>query len=430
MIVRVIQAMIAMAACGYLFIVLVMIFTKLSVSSSIHNSLWCGALLCLRGMGCLIGHLVSPYIHIYQSNYTVLTSFLLVCSVNLLLTLLMETSFSYLFFSLGLVCTIIETASQKVVINLCQETDIVFVASNPLMFGIGSVICGLLYLVIEDDRIHLMIGAIISLALGALSIIVETTTSEWDQSDWLLRETEERVQRIPPVTVPHSPLEPLSGIMLFLMMGTSDAFLFLWNLYLKRGNAVAVTSSRVRRLLLVAYISSTALGKIFGTYLSNHTHHLTLTLVFLLLSTSALILAIPQVLVMEHRTLLFLFASTILFGLCHGPLIPFLFDHHFNLQKPTRGAARRLISCLHLGSTVLPPLLYFLGEETALGPMALIRGVALSSVLCLPLLYGISSLQANNFHQNGYSSIPDPVPTSPSAAERWKRQLIRLFAAP
>jgi predicted MFS family arabinose efflux permease len=409
MLAEVIKAMNAMVTCGYLFTVFIMIFTKLSLSSSsFQNTLRCCALLFLRGLGCLLGHFLSPYLHLWREDGKILTYSLILCSLNLFLSaLLIRTTLttlflSYVFFSLSAICTIIETASQKMIFSMCPEISFVFIAWNPLMFGIGSIVGAVLYLFIEDDRVHLVIVALYTLALGGLS----TTNLERDLTDPHNRATEERPPA--PDQLKHSSLELLSGTVLFLLMGSSDAFLFLWNLYLRSmGEALSNSPRRDADLLLVVYLSSATFGKILGSYVSNRTNRLLSTLVFLLIATSTCILAIPESLAMfsNHTALLCIFA--VLFGACHGPMIPFFFDHHFNLQKPTQASVHRLISWLHLGSLVIPTLIYFLWRETVLGPIALIAGISLGSGLCLALLCCSQSQAIKSSHQNGYSSIPD-----------------------
>jgi hypothetical protein len=289
------------------------------------------------------------------------------------------------------------------------------------MFSLGNLLGVVLCFYVEDLSTQLNILSGYCLITALLHLTTETTSllpssqspllplDDTHPSPTPFLSSEEDIRKI-------TSLEILTALMLFLLIGSNDSFLFLWKLFLRE--ELQMTNKQSTFLLLLYLLSSTS-GKIFGTYLRNRITHgrfYLFYLLFLLLGTTSSILLIPQLLLMTAPPLAssslpslsplqspFYLALTF-FGLCQGPMISLVFDIYLHFQKPTHlseQSIHRLIISLHLGITILPSLTCLLWNS-----LSLISMVGISSLSCLPLLWYLSATCLDD-HRNGYSTIPD-----------------------
>lgn len=429
------QSMGTMILAGYLYLLLILLFNHFISSSSnsstfsspsylsLYHSISCAILLLLHGLGCLLSYYLFYSYLSFNNPYSLSSSLPITSLISNLLTLCLFLCFitlslyQYLpfhiyiyypfFFFYGALHSGLEILSQYHLILHYHEIPLIYIGLNPIMFSIGNIIGFLIYLGFRSAyQIHYNIISVCSLLLGAWYI----ATVKCLDRDGVERYSLSRSVFFSNQLEINS-IEFICCIILFCSIGSVDATYFLWRMYLEK--EIAVSPICDSNLLYFLYLLSSTCGKILGAYVRSYlTQSRILLLILFILLLGIVSCTMILLLKVFYKTLSdeLIHILVVIFGLCHGPIIPLVIDISLNFQHNLSqfSPIHHLLLSLYLGSIFIPFLTYM--SWLYFGSNALILMILVVSIICLPLVWYLSTQLRYRQHQNGYCTIPEIPP--------------------
>jgi predicted MFS family arabinose efflux permease len=415
--------MFAMGVCG---IVLVAIGSTLEDLSELvgQKATDLGGLFIDRGMGQILGAILSSKLYRWFDGNHVLVFVLLVTSVMLirmpfcsdLLELRAE------FFSLGLCTATIDTGCQIMTRKLHGRKAGPWLGSNAVAFGFSACIVPIIAAIDAklNDQYFIMsaIVALVSLPLffGA--------KAEDDENIALLQEL--HIEGIDSSNidqlVPHYYVEATIAVMLFCFVGGGVAITAYLTSYVNQTHIV-VTSHKAW-LLLVLWIAVTV-GRLIGVL---DQRYLTKPALYSHLSIMCIGGSLAMLLMIARpQSAQAAWVGVALYGVFHGPTVGYCYDLNNRLTLPTEKSMAIVMFGLNLGASFVPYLATVAWRLSDNNPESIIVVTGLSMLLPLPMLYATKLLSYNMevpefyTHRNntlhGYHALSEKISPAESISE-------------
>jgi predicted MFS family arabinose efflux permease len=363
----------AMGVCGIVLVALGSTLDGLASNIGV-TSTSLGTVFIARGVGAIIGAIVSAKLYVwFQGNHVVATSllfiFALLCIMPYNTTVV---GIHILFLFLGLNTAITDTGCQIMTRKLHGKTAGPWLGANTVAFGISGALVPLIEIFTDSLVIQYY-----SMALIVISV-----------SAWLglgpNPESEGRLKGPPKREAPkviHYHAEIVIAIMVFCFIGgkvTATAYL---DTYVDATNVI--DTSNEAKLVLVLWVAIT-IGRLAGVqdqrFLTNKTlpAHLSILGIGGFLSM-LLILWFP-----DNGDCLWI--GVAFYGLFNGPCVGYCYDWNNRITFPTETSMSIVMFGLNFGASLVPYITTLIWDNGG-GPKTLIVVIFLSMFIPMPLLH-------------------------------------------
>lgn len=367
--------MLAMGVCGIVLVALGSTLDDLADNVG-RLTTEIGSVFIARGVGAILGAIISAKIYVWFDGNTVMAISLLF--ITLMICILPAnanvTMLHVYFLLLGLGTAITDTGCQIMTRKLHGKTAGPWLGANTVAFGISGAIVPLIEIITDSLQTQYFVMAVIVFSVGLLILFGPNEENPGPRGHG-------RPQGPPAQKPPHYYVEMVVALMVFCFIGgkvTSTAYL---DTYVDETNVIS--TNKEATLLLVLWLAITV-GRLAGVqdqrFLTNKTLplHLSILCVGGFLSM-VLIMWFP----MNASALWIGIAS---YGLFNGPCVGYCYDWNNRITFPTEKSMSIVMFGLNFGASLVPFFTTYIWNHGG-GPKTLIMVIFASMFLPLPLLY-------------------------------------------
>ena len=360
---RLYLAMIYMAAMGVCGIVLVAIGQTLEALAVFlvdengvnlnYDSTDIGSVFLARGLGAILGAVVSAKLYIWFSGPLVMGTFLSSIGV-LFLKIPYNTNVDMLhfyFFFLGLATAVTDTGCQIMTRKLHGKSAGPWLGANTVVFGVAGAIVPVIEIATDNFKLEYFILAIV---VFVIAFAMFTTP---DVNTLVSRKPQHK-QEEQGGGPEHYHVEMIIAFMVFMFIGSKVTLTSYLYTYV---NDTAIIEEDYKSILLLCFWIAIAIGRLAGVYDQRFVTNTTLP-IHLFVQSAAASLSMLLILLFPYTASAF-WIGIIFFGLFNGPCIGYCYDYNNRLTYPSELSMALVMLGLNFGASLVPWLTSYLWNK-------------------------------------------------------------------
>lgn len=370
--------MLAMGVCGIVLVALGSTLSDLAAKCG-TTATAVGTVFITRGIGAILGALLSAKLYLwFQGNYVLASSLTLITVLLLCLPFNESVEMLHvLFLFLGLGTAITDTGCQIMTRKIHGKTAGPWLGANTVAFGISGALVPLIEIITNNLIIQYYTICIVVMSVTLFMLFGPNP----EHKGRLIGGPPRRPGATGPMDSPHYYVETVIALMVFFYIGGKVTITAYLGSYVS--DTDILTASQGAKLILVLWIAITV-GRFAGVVDQSFLTNKTLPIHLSLLSTGGVLSMLLILWYPDSKDILWI--GVAFYGLFNGPCVGYCYDWNNRITYPSEKSMAIVMFGLNFGASLMP-YCTTLAWNAGGGPQTLIVVVFLSMLMPLPLLH-------------------------------------------